>query len=90
MAFALGMGLLGITQKKENPRLENFQSCHELSRLPSPTLPVPWVPPARPQNRGVLVPRCLGHLHVASNTAALSATSSIPHSAALQPVFTEQ
>jgi len=36
------------------------------------------------------MPRCLGHLHITSDTAALSATSSIPHSAVLQPVFTEQ
>lgn len=84
----LGWAFWASPKKKENPRLETFQSCHELSWLPSPTLPVP--PPARPQNWGVLVPRCLGHLYVTSNTAALSATSSIPHSAALQPVFTEQ
>lgn len=45
-------------------------------------LPQPEAPPKTRKSSG--------HLHISGGAAALSATSSIPHSAALQPVFTEQ
>lgn len=74
----------------ENAPLRTSRSCHELFLLPRLLLPPSPSAGVAPKNREVLVACCLGHLHSTGDTAALSATPSIPHSAALQPGFTEQ
>lgn len=81
-------GLLGALPQNNNPHLETFQSCPELSVLTGCLLPpcCSTGNPARPQNRGYL--RYVAQ--ATSDPAASSATSSTPHPAALQPVFTEQ
>lgn len=72
--------------KNENPPLGTFQRHHELFLLSRFLLPPSPSARGTPKNQEVLVACCLGHLHITGDAAA----SSIPHSAALQPVFTEQ